>query len=248
MSDTQIENAIILAAGQGTRLKPLTDNAPKCFTEVNGVTIIENMLLNLSITGVKNCTIVTGYMAEKIVNGIGDSYKSIKINYVHNDRYKSTNDMYSLWMAAETLKKGAIVLESDIFFNKDVIQKAIKTMLHKSYYIAGKYNGKKGEVLLIANNDKKIEKLKVLNKNESAEIKENHFMSSGLIVFQKDYAAKLIKWLDDAVRSQNTNVLFDHIIGNNIDKGDLFIHEILHHEWVEIDTPEDLSRAEDIFK
>lgn len=248
MTTNAVKNAIILAAGQGTRLKPITDNAPKCFTEVNGTTIMDNMLGNLDKIGIRECTIVTGYLADKITEKIGNSYGALKISYVHNDRYMETNDMYSLWLASDTLKRGAVILESDIFFRTNTLKKAMENMNNRSFYLAGKYNGKKGEVLIKTDKDKKITELRVLKKEESAEIAENHYMSSGILVVQPDYGTELVKWLTDAVNKNNIMILFDHVIGENITKKALHVFEIKQNEWVEIDTHQDLSRAEEIFK
>ena len=75
----KIENCVILAAGLGSRLRPLTDEEPKCFTEVNGKTILEQTLANLEKNGIKNTVIVVGYLKELIEKRIGKKYRNMTI-------------------------------------------------------------------------------------------------------------------------------------------------------------------------
>ena len=242
-----MKNSIILAAGTGTRLKPLTNHAPKCFTEVNGIPIIKNMLQNLLVTGVEKCTIVTGYLADKIREKLGNSFKTIELEYIHNEIYSQTNDMYSLWLARKTLKNGAIILESDIFFNSDILKNSIKTMNNKSYYIAGKYNGKPGEIYIKVNNKKIISSIKILGKNEIGEIENNSYMSSGLLVIQKEYGTIFSEWMSSSIEKGEKKILFDKILSDHIKESELYIFEIGSQDWVEIDTIQDLHEAEKIF-
>lgn len=123
-----IENAIILAAGTGSRMKPLTDHAPKCLTEINGTPILLNALDNLAEIGIKRCVIVTGYFSEVIKDVIGTGYRGIKIEYIYNKHFDKTNDMYSLWLAREILEKGTILLEGDIFFRPETLRNTLTVM------------------------------------------------------------------------------------------------------------------------
>jgi len=242
-----MENSIILAAGTGTRLKPLTNHAPKCFTEVNGISIIINMLENLLDAGITRCTIVTGYLAYKIKETLGKNYKSVKLEYIHNDIYDKTNDMYSLWLARDLLEDGAIILESDIFFRAETIKRALMNMGNSSYYIGGKYNGKRGEIYIKTNDKMLISSIKILGKDEKETIEDNSYMSSGILVIQKDYGNEFSKWLNKSVNNQEHKVLFDKVISEHIKDSELHLFKIGPNEWVEIDTTQDLSEAEKIF-
>ena len=243
-----IKNSIILAAGMGTRLNPLTNHAPKCFTEVNGIPIIKNMLQNLLESGIERCTIVTGYLAEKIKDKLGNRFDSIMLEYVHNDIYEQTNDMYSLWLARQTLEEGAIVLESDIFFKSGIIQKSFESMKNRSYYLCGKYNGKPGEIHINVNEKMIISSIKILGKEEKGLIDPSCYMSSGLLVIQRNYGKLFSKWISEAVEKGERRVLFDKVLSDHIGESDLYVFEIDQNDWVEIDTIQDLNIAEKIFK
>jgi len=243
-----IENAIILAAGLGTRLKPITDNAPKCLTEVNGIPILKNMLKSLSECGIKHCWIVTGYRAEKIVEYVDNNSYDINVNYLHNEIYEKTNDMYSLWIARKELKKGCVLLEGDIFFQTSTLKRALKHSKsdNKSLYLSGKYNGIPNEVLIKTDKNLRIQSIEVL-RGRSARMSKYSFMSSGILVINKEYGRNLSNWLDEAVRNGNINILFDEVISEHLEEAPIYVFEIGHNEWVEIDTMRDLLRAEKLF-
>jgi len=113
-----VRKAIILAAGIGSRLEPLTEHIPKCLAPINGVPILTNMLTHLSDSGVEETVIVVGYLKEKIYDLIGTSFNRMKVSYIESDRYATTNNIYSLWLAREHLTEDIILLESDVFFER----------------------------------------------------------------------------------------------------------------------------------
>lgn len=241
-----IENAVILAAGIGSRLKPITDKAPKCLTEINGTPILSGALENLHINGIKYCTIVTGYLSGIIKETIGYSHGSMEIQYINNDRFAETNDMYSLWLARGIMEKGAVILEGDIFFKSKTLKKAITRMGNKSFYLAGKYNGTYNEVLIKTGPDRVAKSIDVM-RNRLAEEDDLHFMSTGMLIIQQDYSKLFSHWLQEFVKDNNVNVLFDDVLSAHAGDANLHVFEISHSEWVEIDTIEDLKRAEKTF-
>jgi len=240
------DRAIILAAGLGTRLKPVTDHAPKCLTEVNDTPILINTLNALSKNGIKKCTIVTGYQGNAVIDTIGNIFQGIKISYIFNEQFSNTNDMYSLWLAREDLKKGAIIFEGDIFFRAHTLNRALNRMKDKSFYFAGKYDGRENEILIRTDHDYKVESIKVL-RNMRGKSENLSFMSAGIIRVGKEYGKLLSKWLTEFVNQKRVSVLFDDVISKHVKEAPLYIFEIEHNEWVEIDTLEDLRLAEKIF-
>ena len=107
--------AIILAAGIGKRLRPYTDRTPKCLVPVNGIPIIVNSLDRLAEQKVSRVVIVIGYLGNLVVDRIGHEWKGMKIEYVQNDLYATTNNIYSLWLARRFLNKNTVLLECDVF-------------------------------------------------------------------------------------------------------------------------------------
>jgi len=88
--------AIILGAGIGRRLRPLTNDLPKCMVAVNGTPILVNTLNILSDLGVREAILVVGHRKESITEVIGPTHRGVKITYVVNEDYETTNNIYSL--------------------------------------------------------------------------------------------------------------------------------------------------------
>ena len=75
--------AVVLAAGKGTRLRPLTDDKPKVLVEVNGTPLIQDVFDNLLEAGATELVVVVGYKAEQIIDRFGDEYEGVPITYTH---------------------------------------------------------------------------------------------------------------------------------------------------------------------
>ena len=88
--------AVILAAGIGSRLRPLTDNVPKCMVEVNGIKIIEKQIKSLLNNGIKEIAVVTGYQHEILNKYLNENFPFIEI--IDNKEYLKTNNMYSMFL------------------------------------------------------------------------------------------------------------------------------------------------------
>lgn len=116
---------IILAAGQGTRLRPLTDRCPKCMVEVNGRSIIERQLDTMHGCGIKDSdiTIIAGYKND----ALKEKFKNTQMNIIVNEEYETTNMVCSLMCARELMKLQEDILISygDIIYNEDVLKKIL---------------------------------------------------------------------------------------------------------------------------
>ena len=113
-------NVIILAAGQGTRLKPLTDNKPKCMVELEGKPIIQYQIETYRRNGIDDIHIATGYLESKI-----DFVNTTKH---FNSKFASTNMVHSLFCAEHAMKNDDLLIAyGDIIFNDKVLQTIIKS-------------------------------------------------------------------------------------------------------------------------
>jgi L-glutamine-phosphate cytidylyltransferase len=112
-------NAIILAAGKGERLRPLTNEIPKCMVKLFGKTLLEYQIDVFKSCGINDITIVTGYKADKI--------KLKGVNFLHNENYDTTNMVETLFCAKEKLSENVIISYGDIIFEKKILQKLINS-------------------------------------------------------------------------------------------------------------------------
>ena len=118
----QITTALLLAAGSGFRLRPLTDDQPKCLTEIDGIPILERLVDCLRQQGFKRLVVVVGYLEHRIRQFLGEWQDGLSIEYVVNPQYRTTNNIYSLWLAREAVQEPFLLIESDLLFEASLLR------------------------------------------------------------------------------------------------------------------------------
>jgi choline kinase len=112
--------AVILAAGTGHRLKPLTDGSPKCLVELGGRSILDRMLQAMADAGVQNAIVVTGHMADRIDAHLARSPRAIDVVTVKNPAYATTNNAVSLAAARSAIGGRSFLLcDGDVVFTRN---------------------------------------------------------------------------------------------------------------------------------
>src|SRR6185295_511084 len=116
--------AVILAAGQGTRIRSVHGERPKCLIEVDNNTILDHQLEALSKAGINDVAIVVGYEKEQIIRHVMNRNVSDvqRIHFIENPAFAITNNIYSLWLALDWLRGDSfVVLNADVILNADII-------------------------------------------------------------------------------------------------------------------------------
>jgi len=111
--------AIILAAGQGTRLRPLTDHIPKAMVEYRGLPILWHVVNALKLSGIDDICVVTGYCCDSIT-------VEHQVQLIYNERYSCTNMVDSLLLAMTDCQEDILVSYSDIIYNSDLVRKLLR--------------------------------------------------------------------------------------------------------------------------
>lgn len=112
---------VILAAGKGTRLRPLTENTPKPLVKVAGKTLLDHIVGALP-SAVTELIIVTGYLEEQIVEYCGDEFYGRKVIYVHQEEQKGTGP--ALWLCKDLIKDRFLFMFADDLHGADDIARA----------------------------------------------------------------------------------------------------------------------------
>ena len=102
--------AVILAAGIASRLRPLTDTTPKCLLKVGERCLLQRAFDALLQNGFREFVIVTGYRQQQIVNFLEAHYPALEVTFIYNEKYASTNNIYSLWLTRPYVDKEDILL------------------------------------------------------------------------------------------------------------------------------------------
>jgi len=239
--------AIILAAGNGSRLRPLTDSIPKVMVKVCGETIIKRALNRLvEIKKIEEVIIVVGYKAEKIKEHIGESYKGMKINYVLNKDYASTNNIYSLWLAKDYVKSDVILLEGDVIFTKEMLAPLVESK-HPNLVLVAKYNESiPGTVITM---DKKTNKIKSFIGSKDQRKTKNYFKDKyktiNIYLFKKHFFENyFMPNLENYMGIHGKNVYYEVVLGFLVfSRVEIYAHLIENIKWYEIDNNADLKNA-----
>jgi len=120
--------AVILAAGMGTRLMPLTKNVPKPLLEIKDTSLLERMMINCISSGVEEFIIVLGYKKERVIEKIDylqDKYP-VKISTVENKEYSQTNTSCSVNLATRQLNDDVIIINGDNVVDERIISGLLK--------------------------------------------------------------------------------------------------------------------------
>ena len=113
--------AIILAAGEGSRLRPYTNDRPKGMVEVNGKPILEHQFQILKQAGINEIIVVCGYLKDKITSAY------VSLIKVENERWDTTNMVASLYCAKEWLTDDVIISYADIIYQQPVLEQLVKS-------------------------------------------------------------------------------------------------------------------------
>ena len=117
-----ITTALLLAAGSGCRLRPVTNDQPKCLTEIGGIPILERLVDCLCQQGFTRLVVVVGYLEHRIRKFLGERHDGLSIEYVVNPQYRTTNNIYSLWLAREAIQESFLLIESDLLFEASLLR------------------------------------------------------------------------------------------------------------------------------
>lgn len=240
-------HAVILAAGMGSRLRPITESVPKCLTEVHGRPILWHQLAALDACRVDRVTIVVGFAGRAVIDAIGDRFGTMEIEYRWNHDFATTNSMYSAWLARDVIAEGSLLLEGDVMIGPDTIRRALENHAGRSVWLAGHFGPTNDGSMSTTDADGRIMQIRIV-REKLASYPANNFKSAGILSLQADYGRQFAGWLDAEVQKGNTNVYYDLVLAAHIGDAPLFVSDIDAIPWFEIDTIEDLRVAEKLFE
>lgn len=236
--------AIILAAGKGRRLGHLTERLPKCLLAVAGQPVLFYQLQALRRVGIKQVVITTGFMESTVSNFTKTHFPNLEFTFVTNEKYATTNTLYSLALAAEAVAKHDTVLQlnGDVVFDEAIIEQLCSTPPEKSYLCLRRGICGEEEVKILLSPDGAVEKV---NKLVSPHLALGEAI--GINKFSTPFWAALKKALRK-LREQYAQEYFEYAVEATIRaRNKIFPFDIGDKNAIEIDFPEDLLRAEKEF-
>jgi len=241
--------AVILAAGMGSRLGRYTKNNTKCMLPINGRTLIERALDALNDVGIFKCIIVAGYERDNLINFVGSRYKDIEITWVINEIYNKTNNIYSLYLAKDyLLSDDTILLESDLIFEGRMIRELLENPEPTLAVLAPFESWMDGTVAQISE-DNVITSLipkKFFNYNE----KESYYKTVNIYKFSRSFLQNCyVPFLEAYSKAMGNNEYYEEVLRviTTLEKNELKAMVLSDHKWYEIDDAQDMDIAGTIF-
>ncbi|MDO9557869.1 MAG: phosphocholine cytidylyltransferase family protein [Coriobacteriia bacterium] len=234
--------ALLLAAGMGSRLAPLTDETAKCLVGVSGITILERLLRILGDHGFTRLVVVLGHESDSIQDYLGDRSGDIEISYVKSSCYRTTNNIYSLWLARKMIDEPVLLIESDLVFNGSLLKGMLKpdrvAVSRQLPWMNGTtvtFGGKSG--------------VRAFCLGEMSRPDATHYKTVNIYSFSRATWHAICARLDSYIAAKRTGDYYESVFAEMIADGSLTLEPVLFDadSWYEIDTLEDLAAAEVMF-
>lgn len=241
--------AIILAAGMGKRLGELTKNNTKCMLEVNGVSLIDRVLTQLSDLTLSRVIIVIGYKGENLRNYIGNEYKGLKIEYIDNPIYDKTNNIYSLSLAKKELQEDdTLLIESDLIFD-DALFPMIVNNSYPNLALVAKYESWMDGTMVCIDGDYNIVNF-VPKEAFRYENVDAYYKTVNIYKFSREFSTnEYVPFLEAYSRVMGNNEYYEQVLRvlTLLNSCTLKALPIQNEKWYEIDDVQDLDIAETLF-
>jgi len=229
------KRAVILAAGNGTRMGRLTADRPKAMLDVDGVPLIDRHLDALAACGIHDVTIVVGYQQQRLRDHLGD-----RVRFVDNPRYRETNSLYSLWLGREQLLQGAVVMNSDLLVSRPLLARLVGAPVDDAVLVDSSSTLDEEEM--------KVKIWQGLAVDFSKELApwDADAENVGILKFGARGGRRLVAHIDALVRAGDVNAWAPKAFRAFAQQWPLRAIETGGLSWTEIDFPGDLDRARQI--
>jgi choline kinase len=234
--------AIILSAGQGSRLGHMVDDKPKCLIDFNGRTLLDRQLDTLEANGVHEAVVVTGFHDELVNAAIARRSGGPKVRTVFNPFYKVADNTGSLFMAREELAGDCLVWNGDTLVSNALMRRVVA-------------NDRPGICVTIDRKDsydeddmKVVEeggRLKAIGKR--LDLSTVNAESIGLLAFRAGGAERFREAIEHALRTpEGTTIWYLRVIHRLAQSSEVWTLDINGEEWGEVDFPPDVEAAREL--
>lgn len=227
---------MILNSGVGSRLKELTKDKPKALLELAGKPLLGHQIDRLLDLGIDQFIITTGPFEERIKNYLREVYPNLNVVYVKNSEYKSTNYIYSMFLAAKEVDDDIVLLHGDLVFNKQALEKLLKDN-HENCVLVNK------DVPLSQKDFKAILNNRRVVKIGIEFFGQNAFFCLPLYKFSKKDFRLWLREIQRYVESGNLKVYAENALNDILNSLPLFAVYFNQEICFEVDTLEDYEYA-----
>lgn len=242
--------AVILAAGMGSRLGKYTQNATKCMIKVNEQTLLERIFDSLRLAEIRKAVIVTGHCADELMKHASEAARdNIEVTFIHNDNYSTTNNIYSLYLAAKYMSADdTILFESDLIFDKTIVKDIVEHPYPNLVTVSKFESWMDGTVTTFDSNGNVLAFIdkSSFNWNNCGQ----YYKTVNIYKLSADFfKGWYLPFLEAYIKSCGNNAYYEMVLKviTNICSTQLKVFDVTGKKWYEIDTPQDLQTAETLF-
>jgi L-glutamine-phosphate cytidylyltransferase len=232
--------AVILAAGQGTRIRSVHGEHPKCLIEVDNTTILDHQLDALSMAGIDNVAIVVGYEKEQIIAHVKTRRPNAlqRIRFFENPAFAITNNIYSLWLGLEWLRgESFVVLNADVIFDPEILSAAVCPNAPISVIMDPLWRDETMKVV--------VEGDHVIRMSKKISREEFSGTYIGITVFSKAIQDRFFPTMNELIATGQVNEFFNVAVQQLVNEGIRVGYTSTDGlAWAEIDDPLDLTFAQ----
>lgn len=233
--------AIILGAGQGRRLLPLTADIPKALLDVRGKTLIRRQIDALSTAGIDDFVVVTGFAADKMEQALEAIARErlVAIRTLYNPFFQVADNLASCWMARDEMGCDFIQVNGDNVFRGELIDGLLKNANGTATVAINrktKYDADDMKVMLDGDRLTEIGKTLPVETVDAEAI--------GIYVFRKEGGERYRSAIEQLMRDPHgLRQWFPSAVGVLAKDIDVAVCDVGHHQWCEVDFPADLQHA-----
>jgi len=237
-----MKKAIILSAGQGSRLGHLTDDKPKCLIDFNGRTLLDRQLDALAANGVEEAVVVTGFRDDQIEASLARRGNvGPRVRTVYNPFYKVADNLGSLFVAKEEIEGDVLVWNGDTLVSDALMARVVANEARDGICVTidRKPAYDEDDMKVVVADDGG---LKAIGKRIAEGVNGE---SIGLLAFRGEGARRFRMAIEKAMRTtEGTTIWYLRVIHQIAQEAPVWTLDIQGEEWGEVDFPEDVEAAQ----
>jgi choline kinase len=234
-----MNKAIILSAGQGSRLGHLTDDKPKCLIDFCGRTLLDRQLDTLAANGVEQAVVVTGFRDELVEEALAKRSGGPDVRTVYNPFYKVADNLGSLFLARDELADDCLVWNGDTLVSDSLMRRVVANVRSGICVTIDRKEGyDEDDMKVVVAPDGRLKAIgKRIAKGVNGE-------SIGLLAFRGDGAERFREAIERDMRTaEGTTIWYLRVIHHLAERSQVWTLDINGEEWGEVDFPEDVEQA-----
>ena len=230
--------AILLAAGVGKRLWPVTQHHPKCLIELGGRTLLLRYLEALAGVGIKQAVVVVGYKQDMIRAAVGTGGCGVEVRYLVNEQYQR-GSMTSLWLARAELDDDVLIMDADVLFHRQLLRRLIESSWPTALLLDETVTQRTEECMAIVRGGRVVALTKQMPSRYDLAGE-----GVGFLKVQRADTGHMIDSLKTCVDRGELDMEYEDALHEFFTRAKVGFEKIGGLPWIEIDFPEDVTRAE----